>query len=75
MHYFKHDISPVIAYRVRVGHAEVTVRSQTQEEAIRLARKQLCAELPRLWDVIHRLDDAQFHVDPAHMISPPNHND
>ncbi|MBX3412851.1 MAG: hypothetical protein KF708_09200 [Pirellulales bacterium] len=71
MHYFKHDISPVISYRVRVGHAEVTVRSQSQEEAIRLARRQLCAELPRLWDVIHRLEDAQFRVDLAHEILPP----
>jgi len=71
MHYFRHNPSPVISYRVRVGHAEVTVRSHSQAEAIQMARRQLCSDMPRLWDVIHRMDDRQFLVDPAHEIAPP----
>jgi len=62
----------VVAYRVRVGHAEVTVRSPSPEEAIRLARRQLCAEMPRLWDVISRMEDRQFRVDPAEAVLGPH---
>jgi hypothetical protein len=49
-------------YRVRLGHAEVRVEGHSPHEAIQLARRQLCRELPRLWDVIQRLEDNRFHV-------------
>ena len=50
-------------YHVVVGHAETTVRCRTSVEAIRLARRGLSEEMPRLWDVIHRIDDKEFRVD------------
>lgn len=50
-------------YQVRVGHAQTTVVCNTVEEAIRLARKRMSVEMPRLWDVIHRIDDKEFRVD------------
>lgn len=53
-------------YRVRVGHLEVTVYGRSTQEAIRLARKELSRQLPRLWDVLHRIGDQQFRVDPPH---------
>jgi len=53
-------------YQVSVGHAEVTVVCEGKKEAIRLARKKLGLEMPRLYDVIHRIEDSLFRVDPAH---------
>ena len=53
-------------YQVSVGHAEVTVVCGCREEAIRLARMKLGLEMPRLYDVIHRIEDSLFRVDPAH---------
>ena len=53
-------------YQVRLGHSTVIVQATSSTEAIRLARKQLSDEMPRLWDVIHRLEDQQFRVDPRH---------
>lgn len=54
-------------YQVRVGHATVIVDAVSEIDAIRMARKKLSHEMPRLWDVIHRLDDRQFCVDPGHV--------
>ena len=53
-------------YQVSVGHAEVTVVCGGKKEAIRLARMKLGLEMPRLYDVIHRIEDSLFRVDPAH---------
>lgn len=49
-------------YRVTVGHVSVSVQCSSSGEAIRLARSRLCAELPRLWDVIRTMDAARFNV-------------
>ncbi len=49
-------------YRVRLGHAEVTVRCPTAEEALRLARRQLSLLHPRLWDVIYRAQEDRFRI-------------
>ena len=49
-------------YRVQVGHAATTVESASPREAIQEARRQLCLEMPRLWDVITRLEDSKFEV-------------
>lgn len=50
-------------YHVRVGHAQTTVVCCTVDEAIRLARKRLSEDMPRLWDVIHKINDKEFRVD------------
>lgn len=49
-------------YRVRLGHAEVRVQGESAQDAVRHARRQLCRDLPRLWDVIQSLDDNRFQV-------------
>ena len=54
------------SFRVQVGHAKVEVVCSSEQEAIRLARIKLGVEMPRLYDVIHRIDDKDFRVDEAH---------
>jgi len=49
-------------FQVRVGHANVRVQGQTEQQAIRRARRLLCREMPRMWDVIQGLDAGQFEV-------------
>ena len=49
-------------YRVSVGHASVTVDGCSPAEAIRVARIRLSLDLPRLYDVIHSLEDDRFEV-------------
>lgn len=52
-------------FQVQVGHMTVTVKGHTQQEAIAAARRRLCLELPRLWDVIQMLDPDRFQVSPT----------
>lgn len=52
-------------FRVTLGHVEVVVECRTRDEALRLARRRLSQEHPRLWDVIYRVEERQFRVDPA----------
>ena len=52
-------------YQVAVGHSEVTVQAKSPREAIRLARRKLAEELPRLYDVISTLDEAKFSINAA----------
>lgn len=54
--------SPCQDYRVIVGHLMVTVSATSQNEAIFLARQKLCADMPRLWDVIVDLDPRSFQI-------------
>jgi hypothetical protein len=51
-------------FHVQVGHARVTVRCETREQALQMARRQLGNELPRLYDIIHQLDPARFRIEP-----------
>ncbi len=51
-------------YAVSVGHTRVVVDSVSPAEAIKQARLRLGVEMPRLYDVIHSLDDSQFTVTP-----------
>ena len=44
--------APKLEYEVRVGFMRVDVRGTSQADAIKKARERLCAELPRMWDVI-----------------------
>ena len=47
---------------MKLGHSEVSVECGSKEEAIRLARTKLSADLARLYDVIHRAEDDEFEV-------------
>jgi hypothetical protein len=51
-------------YKVIVGHASVRVFGHSREEAIQNARMRLCREMPRMWDVIERLDARSFQIEP-----------
>lgn len=53
---------PFVDYRVSVGHFSVKVEGRTRDEAIKEARRKLCHDLPRMWDVIQGLDDHRFEV-------------
>ncbi len=53
--------SPV-RYQVEVGHWSLEVDATSRAAAIAAARKQLCQQLPRLWDVIHSLPASRFAV-------------
>jgi len=50
-------------YRVKLGLSEVVVKCRSKEDAIRLARKTLSDDMPRLYDVIHDAEDQKFQVD------------
>jgi hypothetical protein len=49
-------------FEVQLGFARVTVESNDPRDAIRAARRRLCQELPRMWDVIQRLEESRFAV-------------
>lgn len=51
-------------FEVSVGFSCVTVNGATREDAIQQARRVLCAQLPRLYDVIRSLDTNRFQVVP-----------
>ena len=52
-------------YRVRLGHNEVTVCGNSREDALVKAKDRLCQDMPRLWDVIDKLDASRFVIVPA----------
>ena len=52
----------VKSYVVRLGHNSVHVDASSDADAILQARQRLAADLPRMWDVIHGLDDSRFRV-------------
>jgi len=49
-------------YCVQVGHWSVVVEARGESDAVSAARRKLCEELPRLWDVISELDERRFVV-------------
>ncbi len=53
-----------IGYRVKVGNLTVDVKGRTKDEVIPEARRRLCLEMPRMWDVISSMDDQQFEITP-----------
>jgi hypothetical protein len=55
-------------FQVTVGHSRVTVTGVTREDAIQQARRALCLQLPRLFDVICGLDTSRFEVE---LLPPP----
>ena len=52
-------------FDVRIGHTRVQVESRSPEEAIQVARRQLCVEMPRMWDVISTMPELRFEVQPV----------
>ena len=50
-------------FRVTLGHASVEVAGRSREDAIARARLRLSSEMPRLYDVIHRVEDSRFEVE------------
>jgi hypothetical protein len=55
--------TPLISFRVRVGHWEVRVRAADPSSAVEAARRQMARELPRLYDVIRGMTAARFQVE------------
>ena len=51
-------------FRVSVGFASVTVECPSREDVIQIARRRLCDDMPRLWDVIRQLDESRFQIVP-----------
>jgi hypothetical protein len=49
-------------FRVEVGHSQVIVLAHDAAEAVREARLAFGRDMPRLWDVINRMEDGQFVV-------------
>jgi len=61
----RHEERPACrGYEVYVGHARVCVDGLSPQDAVERARRLLCLQLPRLWDVISRLELSRFHVRP-----------
>lgn len=60
-----YDYQPGNRYSVRVGFAMVTVEGASRAEIIQAARRQLCLEMPRMWDVIQGLGEERFQVKDA----------
>ncbi|MCA9164930.1 MAG: hypothetical protein R3C99_10455 [Pirellulaceae bacterium] len=56
----RHPDHSLKTYEVRVGHHCVVVQGSGRSDALQVARQRLANELPRLWDVIHTLDDERF---------------
>lgn len=50
-------------FHVQVGHWRVRVPGRDHADAIEQARKCLCEEMPRLWDVISNLNPDRFQVE------------
>ena len=65
-HQHTRDESLLRKFQVRLGYNRVEVEGSSQQEAIREAKRRLCLENPRMWDVISRLEDSRFTVDPPY---------
>jgi len=51
-----------LKYEVIVGLARVHVTGASRIEAVEEARRRLCQDMPRMWDVIQSLDVQRFEV-------------
>jgi len=50
-------------FAVRLGHNRVLVEGDSPSDAIYQARMQLSHDMPRLWDLIHAMDESKFEVE------------
>lgn len=51
-------------FEVTVGYSRVTVTGVSRDDVIQQARRALCEQLPRLYDIIRTLDANRFQVVP-----------
>jgi len=58
-----HNESSITHYNVQVGHWRVQVPGSNSADAIEQARRRLCLDMPRLWDVISKLAADRFTVE------------
>jgi hypothetical protein len=49
-------------YEVRLGYAAVTVQGGSIRQVLDEARRRLCQEMPRLWDLIRSATDDRFEI-------------
>ncbi len=49
-------------YEVQVGHHCLVVEAASEAEALRIARRKLGMDLPRLWDQIYDMQDTDFDI-------------
>ena len=54
---------PLRSFSVQLGVTRTIVKCEHLADVIRLARRQLCHDLPRMWDVIHGAEDSKFLVE------------
>ena len=50
-------------YHVKVGLAECTVSCGTKREAVKLAKNELCQQMPNMGTIIHGIREKEFRVD------------
>lgn len=49
-------------YTVQIGHAVVAVKGRCKEEALAIAKRELCTQMPRMWDVITTAEIDRFEI-------------
>lgn len=59
---FSRDPLPDRLFEVRLGYTVVRVRGDDAGQARQEARRQLCRQMPRLWDLIRLAEDHRFEV-------------
>ena len=57
-----HNPQHIQQYKVQIGHHRLRLEGASREEAIAQARRMLAHDMPRLWDVIHNLEESRFTV-------------
>ncbi len=50
-------------YHVKVGLAECTVSCDSEQEAVKLAKGELCQQMPHMGTIIEGIRDKEFRVD------------
>ena len=50
-------------YHVQVGLAECTVSCGSENEAVKLAKDELCQQMPHMGTIIRGIRDKEFRID------------
>ncbi len=50
-------------FHVKVGLAECTICCRDEEDAVRLARRELVRQMPQMRQIVRRIADKEFRVD------------
>lgn len=59
----------VNTYHVTVGLAECTVSCGSENEAVKLAKHELCQQMPHMGTIIQGIRDKEFRVDQVDCLS------